>query len=75
MQVVRSLQPNVLDKLSERYTGAFNVLLRRELRIYTSELRRIVAASAAHLPPEPTLLKGVRKVTSKSIFSLLETTE
>ena len=62
MQVVRSLQPNILDTLGERYTSAVNTLLRKELRLYSSKLRKMVAAAAAQLPAEPVILKGSRKV-------------
>ena len=62
LQIVRSLQPNILDTLGERYTSAVNTLLRKELRLYTSELRKMVAAAAAQLPAEPVILKGSRKV-------------
>jgi len=61
LQVVRSLKPDVIRTLGEKYTSAFNALLRRELRMYTSILRKLVVSSASKLPAEPVLVRGGQK--------------
>lgn len=62
MQVVRSLQPDAIAALGDQYTAAFNTLLRRELRLYTSTLRKQIALSAALSSPDVALAKPTKKV-------------
>ena len=52
LQVVRSLQPDAIASLGEQYTRAFNTLLRRELRLYTSALRKQVALGNGSSQPD-----------------------
>lgn len=59
---MRSLQSDAIAALGEQYTKAFNTLLRRELRLYTSTLRKQVAVAALTSPPDIVLAKSTKKV-------------
>ena len=56
------MKPNALPPLADRYCTAINSLLRRELHAYTGELKRSAMARMAASPPEPDIVKGIKKV-------------
>jgi hypothetical protein len=47
-----------------------NGLLKRELHVYTTELKRIASAALANAGPEPDILKGYKKVRSQPSVAL-----
>jgi hypothetical protein len=66
-QVVQAMRPAALPPLADRYCAAINALLLRELRAYAAELRRLAGARLAAAPPEPDIVKGVRKARAHSL--------
>ena len=56
------MKPNALPPLADRYCTAINSLLRRELHAYTSELKKSAVARMASSPPEPDIVRGIKKV-------------
>ena len=56
------MKPNALPPLADRYCTAINTLLRRELHAYTSELKKSAVARMATSPPEPDIVRGVKRV-------------
>ena len=56
------MKPNALPPLADRYCTAINTLLRRELHAYTSELKKSAVARMAISPPEPDIVRGVKRV-------------
>ena len=60
--MIQAMKPNALPPLADRYCTAINGLLRRELHVYTTELKRSAAARMASSPPEPDIVKGTKKV-------------
>ena len=55
LQVVQAVQPASMSGLREAYTQALNIVLRKELRLYTSDLRKAVAAHTSTTAAEPDL--------------------
>ncbi|DBB03251.1 TPA: hypothetical protein ACH3X3_010647 [Trebouxia sp. C0006] len=53
LQVVQAIQPTAVPGLREAYTQTMNVVIRKELRLYASNLRKAVAAHVASSPAEP----------------------
>ncbi|KAL0020987.1 hypothetical protein WJX77_003610 [Trebouxia sp. C0004] len=53
LQVVQAIQPTALPGLREAYTQTMNVVIRKELRLYASNLRKAVAAHVGSSPSEP----------------------
>ncbi|DBA75637.1 TPA: hypothetical protein ACH3X2_009071 [Trebouxia sp. C0005] len=53
LQVVQAIQPTALPGLREAYTQTMNIVIRKELRLYASNLRKAVAAHVASSPSEP----------------------
>jgi hypothetical protein len=56
--VLKKLRPSCVPDLSERYCYAINALLRRELRVAASDLRRAAALGTASLPPDVDIIRG-----------------
>ena len=65
-QVVQALHPAALPGLRDAYTQALNVVIRKELRLYSSSLRKAAAAAAASGPSEPDKGMAHKKVTCAS---------
>ena len=53
MQVVQAVHAAALPGLRDSYTQALNVVLRKELRLYASSLRKAATASVTNSPSEP----------------------
>lgn len=51
--MVQAVHAAALPGLRDSYTQALNVVLRKELRLYASSLRKAVASSVANSPSEP----------------------
>lgn len=63
------MKPNALPPLADRYCTAINTLLRRELHTYTSELKKSAVARMAIAPPEPDIVRGVKRVLLSAFYA------
>lgn len=66
------MQPGIIKKITHQYTQAFNTMLRKQLRLYTSDLKKDVQKKISALPSDVALLKGIqvrRKVYSSFHFT------
>jgi len=66
LQVVQAIQPTALPGLREAYTQTMNVVIRKELRLYASNLRKAVAAHFASSPAEPDMGLAHKRVGASS---------
>jgi len=72
LQVVQAIQPTALPGLREAYTQTMNVVIRKELRLYASNLRKAVAAHVASSPAEPDMGLAHKRVdTSSTSYKML----
>jgi len=72
LQVVQAIQPTALPGLREAYTQTMNVVIRKELRLYASNLRKGVAAHVASSPSEPDMgLAHKRVYTFSTQYKML----
>lgn len=62
MQVVQAVQPAAMPGLREAYTQALNSVIRKQLRLYASDLRKAVAAHMASTPAEPDMMLAHKRV-------------
>lgn len=63
VQVVQAVHPAASPGLRETYTQSLNVVIRKELRLYVSNLRKAVAAALASNPAEPDMGLAHKRVS------------
>ena len=62
VQVVQAIQPGAMPGLRQAFTQSMNVVIRKELRLYASSLRKAAAASIASSPAEPDMGMANKRV-------------
>ena len=65
VKAVAAVLPAVLPTIRGRYCASINTCLRKELRLYSAELRRLLARA-----PEPMVFSGTRKAYSYEELAL-----
>lgn len=61
--MVQAVQPAAMPGLRETYTQALNSVIRKQLRLYASDLRKAVAAHMAATPAEPDMGLAHKRVS------------
>ena len=63
LQVVQAVQPAAMSGLREVYAQALNIVNRKQLRLYASDLRKAVATYTATSPTEPDMGLAHKRVS------------
>ena len=72
VQVVQAVQPAAMPGLREAYSQALNIVIRKQLRLYASDLRKAVAVHTASNPAEPNMGLAHKRVSLDSLGMSLD---
>ena len=72
VQVVQAVQPAAMPGLREAYTQALNIVIRKQLRLYASDLRKAVAVHTASNPAEPDMGLAHKRVSLHGLHISLD---